>query len=89
MLLLNSQSHGKPAPRLLAMSDPFTAMLRDLVAPYAVPKPDPKQVELIAQIERATEEVMRAILHHPAFQALEAAWRGLDQVVKAVETGNA
>jgi type VI secretion system protein ImpC len=68
-------------------ADPFAAMLRDLVAPYAVPKPDARQVELIAQIDKATQEVMRAILHHPAFQAIEAAWRALDQLVKAAETG--
>jgi type VI secretion system protein ImpC len=79
-----SQSTGAAPSR---HADPFTAMLRDLVAPYAIPKPDPKQVELIAQIDRATEEVMRAILHHPAFQSIEAAWRGLDQLVKTVETG--
>ena len=68
-------------------ADPFSAMLRDLVAPYAVPKPDAKQVEMVAQIDNATQEVMRALLHHPAFQAIEAAWRGLDQLVKAVDTG--
>jgi type VI secretion system protein ImpC len=68
-------------------ADPFTAMLRDLVAPYGVPKPDAKQVEMVAQIDKTTQEVMRAVLHHPAFQALEAAWRGVDRLVRAVETG--
>jgi type VI secretion system protein ImpC len=31
---------------------------------------------------------MRAILHHPEFQALEAAWRAVFQLVRAVETGS-
>jgi type VI secretion system protein ImpC len=38
-------------------------------------------------VDRATQEVMRTILHHPAFQSLEAAWRGLYQLVKSVDTG--
>jgi type VI secretion system protein ImpC len=62
-------------------------MLRDLVAPYAVPKPDARQMEMVGQIDRATQEVMRAVLHHPAFQSIEAAWRGLDQLVKSADTG--
>ena len=31
---------------------------------------------------------MRAILHHPAFQALESAWRAVFHLVRATETGS-
>src|SRR5207249_1423022 len=34
----------------------------------------------------ATGGQMRAILHHPAFQALEAAWRGLYFFVRRLDT---
>ncbi|NNG05422.1 MAG: type VI secretion system contractile sheath small subunit, partial [Inquilinus sp.] len=33
-----------------------------------------------------TAHQLRAILHHPGFQAVEAAWRGLDLLVRRLET---
>ena len=68
-------------------ADPFTEYLRKLVAPYTVPKPDPKLPEMLQEVDAAITGNMRAILHHPNFQTVEAAWRALDLVVRAVETG--
>ena len=62
-------------------------MLHQMVAPYAVPRPDPRQPELIAQTDAAIAGQMRAILHHPRFQALESAWRALYFLVRRLETG--
>jgi type VI secretion system protein ImpC len=62
-------------------------MLHELVAPYAVPGDDPRKAEMIAQTDRAIAGEMRAILHHPQFQSLEAAWRGLYFLVRRLETG--
>lgn len=67
--------------------DPFSAMLRDLVAPYVIPKPDPEQEEMVRQMERAIAGHLRALLHYPEFQQLEAAWRGLDFLVRDADTG--
>ncbi len=64
-------------------------MLGEMVSKYTVPKPDPRQPELIAQTDAAITGEMRAVLHHPAFQALEAAWRGLYFLVRRLETGEA
>lgn len=66
--------------------DPLLAYVRDLVAPHLVPGQDPKQKELLAQLDEEVGRQMRAILHNPLFQGLEAAWRGLDYVVRNVET---
>ncbi len=66
--------------------DDFQAVLRDIVAPYVEPKPDPQRPELIAQVDAATSGNMRALLHDPAFQALEAAWRGLFFLVRRLPT---
>jgi type VI secretion system protein ImpC len=41
---------------------------------------------LEATLNTAAAELMRIILHHPKFQALEAAWRGLDFLVSRLET---
>jgi type VI secretion system protein ImpC len=66
--------------------DDFQAVLRDIVAPYVEPKPDPQRPELVAQVDQAISGQMRALLHHPAFQALEAAWRGLFFLVRRLPT---
>lgn len=75
-----------PAPR---RADPFDLLLRDIVTPHLEPRPDPRQPELIAQVDETVSAQMRAILHHPEFQALEAAWRALFFLVRRMETDTA
>ena len=41
---------------------------------------------LIAEIDRKLTEQINVILHHPEFQALESAWRGLHYLVTHTET---
>ncbi len=67
-------------------SDPIEEYVRKIVAPHIVPKSHPKQSEMMAQVDEATSAEMRALLHHPHFQAVEAAWRGLFFLVRNVET---
>ncbi|NBC32332.1 MAG: hypothetical protein GVY13_06610 [Alphaproteobacteria bacterium] len=62
-------------------------LIRDVVGPFVEPKPDPRQAELVAAVDAATAEQMRAVLHHPDLQALEALWRGVDLLVRRLETG--
>ncbi|HXA05802.1 MAG TPA: type VI secretion system contractile sheath large subunit [Bryobacteraceae bacterium] len=66
--------------------DDFRTLLRDIVAPYVEPKPDPQKADLIAQVDRAIGGQMRALLHHADFQALEAAWRGLFFLIRRLST---
>jgi type VI secretion system protein ImpC len=67
--------------------DDLSAFLRRVVAPYAVASPDPRQDEVLARWDQAISEQMRAVLHHPEYQALEAAWRGLFLLTRRLETG--
>jgi len=64
--------------------DPFQQYLRDLARAHsATPQaPDPRRIA-------ASGESMRALLHHPRFQALESAWRGLDFVLRQPEDDTA
>jgi type VI secretion system protein ImpC len=41
---------------------------------------------MIAQLDRKLSEQINEILHHPEFQALESAWRGLHHLVNNTET---
>ncbi len=92
-----SESDGDTLGRLLgkrptgpvsaaAPTDGVNAMIRRIVGPHIVPGSDPQQCELISRVDDAITEQMRAILHHPDFQALEAAWRGLHLLVSQIET---
>ena len=46
----------------------------------------PAEADLIAQVDAAISGQMRALLHHPDFQALEAAWRGLFFLIRRLST---
>jgi type VI secretion system protein ImpC len=71
------------------LHDGVQRAVRKMVAPYVVAEADPRQAEMIAAVDRAIGEQMRALLHHPAFQALEATWRSVERLVTLVETGEA
>jgi len=70
-----------------AASD-WSGMLRDLVKPYSIPSEDPAQSQLIGCVDAVMGELMEAILHHPEFQALEATWRGVDFLMRQLDTGS-
>jgi type VI secretion system protein ImpC len=60
--------------------------LSKIVSPFLINIDETEQSKLVAAVDDATGNLMRAILHHPQFQALESAWRGLYFLVKRVET---
>jgi type VI secretion system protein ImpC len=60
--------------------------VKQTVRPHRVSKPHPMQAELMAKVDAVSGELMRRILHHPDFQAIEAAWRGLYFLVSQLET---
>jgi type VI secretion system protein ImpC len=49
-----------------------------------VPSAEPQRSQLTALAEAELSARLRAILHHPDFQALEATWRGLDFLARNV-----
>jgi type VI secretion system protein ImpC len=66
--------------------DEWGEFLQQIVEPHLVPNPDPRQPEILAQVDQATSGLMRSLLHHTDFQALEAAWRAVFFLVRKVET---
>ncbi len=65
---------------------PVDEMLRRIVGPFVVAAPDPKRDALVASVDRALSDAMRAVLHRSEFQNLEALWRGMDLLLRRVET---
>jgi type VI secretion system protein ImpC len=85
--LLRDMMGEAPVPAARVRRSDWDQMLHDIVAPYAVPGENPRKAEMVAQTDRAIAGEMRGVLHHPKFQALEAAWRGLYFLVRRLETG--
>lgn len=61
--------------------------IQRVLKPHLVPNPDPRQGELVAQVEAAASATLRAILHSPEYQTLESLWRATDLLLRQVETG--
>lgn len=56
-------------------------LLQRLVRPHVTTRHAPEQAALIRTVDIAIAEHMRGLLHAPAFQALEAAWRTVHWLV--------
>jgi type VI secretion system protein ImpC len=79
-----------PAPAARAAEPPpsdLHGFIRSAIAPHRIHEPDAQQAALTAQVEDTLQSVLRAVLQHPQFQALESAWRGIDMLVRRLETG--
>ena len=66
---------------------PVDALLRSIVGPFVVKAPDPKRDALVATVDSALSDAMRAVLHQSEFQNLESLWRGMDMLLRRIETG--
>jgi type VI secretion system protein ImpC len=75
-------------PRPSRIPDPWTSFVRGIIAPHVVPKADPRQAEALGLLDLATSAQMSALLHLPAFQALESAWRAVFFLVRNLETSS-
>ena len=64
----------------------WNQLIRETVASFVVPGADPRQDQFVACADAAISKSMQAILHHPEFQQIEAAWRGVSLLVHRLET---
>lgn len=62
-------------------------LVRGIVGPFIVAAPNPQKDALVAAVDQGLSDAMRAVLHHADFQNLESLWRGLDLVLRRLETG--
>lgn len=84
-----SQSNKAPEERKpvqTAAARELSSLLGELVRPFLVHTDEAEQAKLVSAVDQASGELMRKILHHPQFQALESAWRGAYMVVSQTET---
>lgn len=62
------------------------SLIRQIAAPYVIPRPDPRLDELQNAVDESSAQLLRKILHSSAFQTLEASWRGLHLLTRRLET---
>jgi len=65
--------------------DDLSGFVKKVAAPYLVPPEDPRKQEWAARVDSTATELMRAVLHHPHFQALEAAWRAVWLLIQRLQ----
>ena len=76
-------------PAMTRPPSPIDALIREVIRPHLqtnVERVAHDAPELTAAVDSALSASMREVLHHPAFQGLEAAWRSLDFIMRRVET---
>ena len=66
---------------------PVDALLKRILGPFVTKAPDPKRDALVATVDNALSDAMRTVLHQSEFQNLEALWRGMDMLLRRLETG--
>jgi type VI secretion system protein ImpC len=74
-------------PPEVVTDGPADALLRSIVGPFVVKAPDPKRDALVTNVDSALSDAMRAVLHQSEFQNLESLWRGMDMLLRRIETG--
>ena len=77
---------GRAPSPATAASGAAAELIRKIVAPHVVSTPDGDQSTLIAAVDAAVAALLRSVLHDPAFQALESTWRGIDFLIRNLET---
>lgn len=62
-------------------------LLRDIVGPFVVPAAKPERTALLNALDSSIADGMRAVLHQADFQTTESLWRGVDFLLRRLETG--
>ncbi len=82
-----SQNRGSRRNSTRQIPNDLRRFVRRVTEPSLAPAADPRQADAVALIDRALGSQMRALLHAPDFQAMEAAWRAVFLLVRRLETG--
>ena len=82
--ILEETENKTQQPKKQSLVDGF---LKQLMANRVKLSIDPRKDEMLAAVDESISESMRAILHHPDFQAVESAWQALRFLVRRVKSG--
>jgi type VI secretion system protein ImpC len=83
--LLGKTPARSAPPATAAPAKGVDALIQKIVAPHVVRDTSTETRSYVAGIDAALADEMRALLHAPAFQSLEAVWRGADWLISSLE----
>jgi type VI secretion system protein ImpC len=75
------EAEDRSAAQPVEAAGDLAAFIDRAITPHLEQKPEAGRQEWEARVDGATSEQMRNILHHPDFQAMEAAWRAVWMLV--------
>lgn len=81
--LLEKPSASPPAAKPPPTGIDIQGLIRNIVGAGAAPAPSPHQAPLLSAVDAEMTAQLRFVLSHPAFQQLEAAWRGVELLVRS------
>lgn len=84
--ILSEQSPTDVEETLAEAGGDLHGFIQRVLKPHLVPNPDPRQSEMVAQVDAAAGATLRSILHTREYQALEGLWRSTDLLVRQLET---
>jgi type VI secretion system protein ImpC len=87
LILQQSTPSVESSPPAPVQTGAFGAFLDQITAPHTR-REEPLQTDLVAGVEDAMAQVLREILHHPDFQALESLWRAVYVLTRRLDTGS-
>jgi type VI secretion system protein ImpC len=73
---------AQPPPKAATAAAAVENLIKRLVAPSADPGSNLQQAQIASLVEGELSKRLREILHDPDFQAIEAAWRGVDFLIR-------
>ena len=80
-----AKSSAAPAAAAAPGAGGIDALIRNAVAPHIVKDTSSETKSYLAAVDAAIAAEMRTLLHDPAFQALESAWRGVQWLISNLE----
>lgn len=83
--LLGRTSPAAPPPPAAPDAGGIDALIRHVVAPHIVKDTSARTAAHVAAVDSAIAQEMRALLHAPEVQSLEAAWRGVRWLMSGLE----
>jgi len=79
------EEEASRAERVAEQRDDLADFIKKAMAPHLEAREDPHKQQWAVRVDAAAGDQMRAVLHHPQFQALEAAWRGVQFLVDRLQ----
>jgi type VI secretion system protein ImpC len=83
--LLGKPSEAGAPASAAAPASGLDALIHNAIAPHIVPDTSVRDQQYQSAVDATISEQMRALLHHPSFQSLEAAWRGVRWLISSLE----